>query len=148
MLSLMRKHAQSWLIKAALFIIAIVFVFWGVGSFRSDRASKVAQVNGKTITVAEYQQAYRQMTDRMRSLYGQQLDDKTLYTPEFKRKILDGIIEKKLLLDLGRTLGFQAYSGRGFPVHTADGGVPGKWKIQFLSLQKDPGDEPDYPPGI
>jgi len=108
MLSLMRKHAQSWLIKAALFIIAIVFVFWGVGSFRSDRASKVAQVNGKVITVAEYQQAYRQMTDRMRSLYGQQLDDKNLYTPEFKRKILDGIIEKKLLLDLSRTLGFQA----------------------------------------
>ena len=29
MLSIMRKHAQSWIIKVVLFSIAIVFVFWG-----------------------------------------------------------------------------------------------------------------------
>ncbi|MFH0786429.1 MAG: SurA N-terminal domain-containing protein, partial [Pseudomonadota bacterium] len=37
----MRKHAQSWIIKVTLFLVAIVFVFWGVGSFRSERATRV-----------------------------------------------------------------------------------------------------------
>ena len=29
MLNLFRKHATSWLIKVALFLIVIVFIFWG-----------------------------------------------------------------------------------------------------------------------
>jgi peptidyl-prolyl cis-trans isomerase D len=106
MLSIMRKHAQSWIIKVALFSIAVVFVFWGVGSFRSERASRVAQVNGKTISVGEYQQAYRQTLDRIRDVYGKSLDEKTFYSPEFKRKVLDGLIEKRLILEAGKTLGF------------------------------------------
>jgi peptidyl-prolyl cis-trans isomerase D len=110
MLSIMRKHAQSWIIKVALFSIAIVFVFWGVGSFRSERASRLAQVNGKTISVTEYQQAYRQTLDRIKDVYGQQLDEKTLYSPEFKRKVLDGLIEKMLVQEAGKTLGFSVSS--------------------------------------
>jgi len=106
MLSIMRKHAQSWIIKVALFSIAIVFIFWGVGSFRSERASRVAGVNGKTIPVAEYQQAYRQTLDRIKEVYGQPLDEKTMYSPEFKRKILDGLIEKRLILEMGGKMGF------------------------------------------
>ncbi len=86
MLSMMRKHAQSWIIKAVLGLIVIVFVFWGVGSYRSERASRVAQVNGETISVAEYQQNYRQTLDRIKDVYGQQLDEKTMYSPEFKKK--------------------------------------------------------------
>ena len=106
MLSVMRRHAQSWIIKIALFAVAIVFVFWGVGSFRSERASRVAQVNGKTISVSEYQQTYRQTLDKLRNVYGQQLDDKALYSPEFKKKVLDGLIEKSLVLEMGKELGF------------------------------------------
>ncbi len=33
MLSLMRKHAGSWLIKVILGAIVVVFVLWGVGSW-------------------------------------------------------------------------------------------------------------------
>jgi peptidyl-prolyl cis-trans isomerase D len=51
MLNVMRKHAGSWMIKVVLFAIVIVFVFWGVGSFRSREASKVATVNDEIITV-------------------------------------------------------------------------------------------------
>jgi peptidyl-prolyl cis-trans isomerase D len=106
----MRKHAQSWIIKVALFSIAIVFIFWGVGSFRSERASRLAQVNGKTISVAEYQQNYRQTLDRIKEVYGQQADEKTFYSPEFKRKVLDGLIEKKLIQEAGKAMGFSLSS--------------------------------------
>lgn len=110
MLSIMRKHAQSWIIKVALFSIAIVFIFWGVGSYRSDRASRVALVNGKSISVMEYQQAYRQALDRIKDVYGRQMDEKTLYSKEFKRKVLDGLIEKMLILEAGNALGFSVSS--------------------------------------
>jgi peptidyl-prolyl cis-trans isomerase D len=110
MLSIMRKHAQSWIIKAVLGLIVIVFVFWGVGSYRSERASRLAQVNGKTIPVAEYQQNYRQTLDRIKDVYGQQMDEKTLYSPEFKKKVLDGLIEKKLIQEAGKSMGFSVTS--------------------------------------
>jgi peptidyl-prolyl cis-trans isomerase D len=106
MLSIMRKHAQSWIIKLALFLVAIVFIFWGVGSFRSERASRVAMVNGAPISVNEFQENFRQTLDKIRSSVGQSFDEKAFYTPEFKRKVLDGLIEKRLLLDMGKKLGF------------------------------------------
>ena len=106
MLSIMRKHAQSWIIKMALFLVAIVFIFWGVGSFRSERASRVAQVNGQSISVNEYQENFRQTVEKIRSQVGQQFDEKALYNPEFKRKVLDGLIEKRLILEAGKKLGF------------------------------------------
>jgi peptidyl-prolyl cis-trans isomerase D len=107
MLNIMRKHAQSWIIKIALFLIAIVFIFWGVGSFRSERASRVAQVNGKSISVNEYQQMFRQTLERVRLSLGQQpFDEKAFYSPEFKKKVLDGMIEKMLIQEYGKKLGF------------------------------------------
>jgi peptidyl-prolyl cis-trans isomerase D len=110
MLSIMRKHAQSWIIKAVLGLVVIVFVFWGVGSYRSERASRVAQVNGKTISIGEYQQAYRQTLDRIKNVYGQQMDEKALYSPEFKKRVLDGLIEKRLVQEAGIALGFSVSS--------------------------------------
>jgi peptidyl-prolyl cis-trans isomerase D len=110
MLSVMRKHAQSWIIKIALGLVSIVFIFWGVGSFRSDRASRVAKVNGETISVAEYQQAIQQTMDRIRSTLGQQFDEKSFYTPEFKKSVLNELIDKRLMLEEGRALGFSTTS--------------------------------------
>ena len=65
MLSLMRKHATSWLIKILLGAIVIVFVFWGVGSFRSRKGSLVASVNGDIIIAEEYNQAYNALLEQL-----------------------------------------------------------------------------------
>jgi peptidyl-prolyl cis-trans isomerase D len=111
MLNIMRKHAQSWIIKIALFTVAIVFVFWGVGSFRSDRASRLAQVNGKAISVNEYQQTFRQTLERVRASLGQQpFDEKAFYTPEFKKRVLDGMIERMLIQETAKKMGFSVTS--------------------------------------
>jgi peptidyl-prolyl cis-trans isomerase D len=111
MLNIMRQHAQSWIIKIALFLVAIVFVFWGVGSFRSERASRIAQVNGKSISVNDYQQTFRQTLERVRASIGQQpFDEKAFYAPEFKKKVLDGMIEKMLIQEFGKKMGFTVTS--------------------------------------
>ena len=61
MLRLMRKQAGSWLIKILLGAIVIVFVFWGVGSFREQRGGRVALVNGDQITQDEYRETYNNL---------------------------------------------------------------------------------------
>ena len=53
MLRLMRDYATSWMIKIILGAIVVVFVFWGVGSFRNRKANIIASVNGDAITLEE-----------------------------------------------------------------------------------------------
>ncbi|MBU2487753.1 MAG: SurA N-terminal domain-containing protein, partial [Proteobacteria bacterium] len=57
MLSLMRKHAASWFIKILLGAIVLVFVFWGVGSFGSNRQNRAVVVNGEIVTRSDWERA-------------------------------------------------------------------------------------------
>jgi peptidyl-prolyl cis-trans isomerase D len=98
MLNVMRKHAGSWMIKVVLFAIVIVFVFWGVGSFRSREASKVATVNEEIITVVEYRRAYNNMIDQYRQRFGSSLNDDMIEMLQIKKQALDQLIDRKLLL--------------------------------------------------
>ena len=50
LLSMMRKHAKSWLIKVLIGIIAVVFIFYFGYSFRAKKGLKVAYVNGELIS--------------------------------------------------------------------------------------------------
>jgi len=88
MLKLMRNYASSWLIKFILGAIVVVFVFWGVGSFTSKRASRVATVNGDVITMQEYNNAYNQMIENLQQRLGNNLDDKMLEMLNVKQQAL------------------------------------------------------------
>ena len=148
MLSLMRKHAQSWLIKITLFIVAIVFVFWGVGSFKSDPTAKVASVNGKTITQNEYQQAYQQYLQMLQGSGGGRLDEKALQELKVKKKVLDLLIQKRIMADLGKELGFSVGPEELDPEDPTNPGLPGKRQIQSVPLPATLADEPGDPGGV
>jgi len=60
MLDPMRKYAQSWGIKIVFGLIIIVFVFWGVGSFRGDKASVLATVDDEPVLIKDYEKAYQE----------------------------------------------------------------------------------------
>ncbi|UCF93629.1 MAG: SurA N-terminal domain-containing protein [Desulfobacterales bacterium] len=98
MLSLMRKHAGTWLIKVILGAIVIVFIFWGVGSYTSRRSGRVARVNGKVVTLDEYNATYNNLIERFRQQFGNNLDAELLKTFQLKRQALDQLIDKNLLL--------------------------------------------------
>ena len=78
MLSLMRRKAGSWMIKVILGAIVVVFVFWGVGSFRDDKAGSIASVNGDPISVEEYRNTYNNLLEVYRQNYGNSLNDELL----------------------------------------------------------------------
>lgn len=98
MLYLMRKHAGSWIIKIVLGIIVVVFVFWGVGSYRAQKGNRVAIVNGQTIALEEYRSAYEQLKEQYRRQFGNALDQKLLKTLGLKKQALDQLINRRLVL--------------------------------------------------
>ena len=107
MLRLMRKQAGSWLIKILLGAIVIVFVFWGVGSFRAQRGGRVALVNGDQITLDEYREAYNNLIERLRRRFGNNLDDAMIKKLQVDRQALNQLIDNKLLVQEAKKLKFR-----------------------------------------
>jgi peptidyl-prolyl cis-trans isomerase D len=107
MLRLMRKQAGSWLIKILLGAIVIVFVFWGVGSFRSQRGGRVALVNGDQITLDEYREAYNNLIEQLRRRLGNNLDDDMIKQLQVKQQALNQLIDNKLLVQESKKLKFR-----------------------------------------
>jgi peptidyl-prolyl cis-trans isomerase D len=107
MLRLMRDYATSWMIKFILGAIVLVFVFWGVGSFDSGSAGKVAVVNDHVITIEEYRDAYNNLVDRMRSTFGGSLDEDMIKALGIRRQALDQLINEALLVQQAQALDFR-----------------------------------------
>ncbi len=107
MLSVMREKATSWVIKIILGAIVVVFALWGVGNYGAQQLSKVAEVNGEIITMEEYRNAYNNLLDRYRQMYGDRLDSETLDMLQLDRQALDGLIEQQLILQQARQLDFR-----------------------------------------
>jgi peptidyl-prolyl cis-trans isomerase D len=101
----MRKHAGSWLIKVVLGVIVVVFIFWGVGSYRAQRGNRVAVVNGEVIALEQYRDVYDKLMDQYRRQLGSSLDQKLLKTLGLKRQALDQLINRSLLFQKADQLG-------------------------------------------
>lgn len=107
MLRLMRKQASSWLIKVLLGAIVIVFIFWGVGSFRAQRGGRIALVNGDQITVDEYRNAYTNLIEQYRQRFGNNLNEEMIKTLQLRQQALNQLIDNRLLVQEARRLNFR-----------------------------------------
>lgn len=107
MLKIMRERASSLLIKILLGAIVIVFVFWGVGSFRSQKSGNVALVNDQPITVEEYRQSYNNLMEQVRRRFGNNLNDEMIKMLQLKKQAIDLLINQKLLLQEADKLNFR-----------------------------------------
>jgi peptidyl-prolyl cis-trans isomerase D len=97
MLSLMRKHAGSWMIKVILGAIVVVFVLWGVGSWTSERSGRVATVNGETITAEEYRITYKRLIEQVRQSFGNNLNEELIKSLNLQKQALDQLVNKVLM---------------------------------------------------
>ncbi|MBU0769172.1 MAG: SurA N-terminal domain-containing protein, partial [Proteobacteria bacterium] len=95
------------MIKILLGAIVVVFVFWGVGSFRSQRGGRVALVNGDQITLDEYREAYDNLIEQLRRRFGNNLDEDMLKQLQVKRQALNQLIDNKLLVQESKRLKFR-----------------------------------------
>ncbi len=104
-LSLMRKHAQSWIIKFLIAMITVVFIFYFGYSFRSDKGVKVASVNGEPITGIEYRKAYQDLIESYRRQYQQFWNEDLIKSLNLRKQALDSLINTKLISQEARRLG-------------------------------------------
>ena len=101
----MRKHAKSWLIKALIAIIAVVFVFYFGYSFTSDQAMKVAYVNGELINGPEYEKVYRDMITSLQARYKSMWNDNMIKMFNLKKRALESLITQRLMSQAAKELG-------------------------------------------
>jgi len=105
LLSMMRKHAKSWLIKVLIGIIAVVFIFYFGYSFRAKKGLKVAYVNGELISGMEYQKAYWDLLEALRRQYKDVWNDNLIKVFDLKNRALDNLINQKLISQEARKIG-------------------------------------------
>ena len=104
MLDLLRKKAQSPLIQGTILIIALVFIFWGVGGYRGSRNS-VAQVNDEAISYEELQKAYERLANQYRDQFGGTLPKGLLESLDLEGQALEQLIQRSLLRQGARGMG-------------------------------------------
>jgi peptidyl-prolyl cis-trans isomerase D len=105
MLNVLRKQAQSTLIQGLVLVIAIVFVFWGVGANMNNNRNSAATVNGEEITFQQFQRAYDRTVENFRQLFGGQVPPGLLEGMGIKQQVLGQLIQAELLRQGGEEMG-------------------------------------------
>ena len=107
MLSIMRKHASSWIIKFLLAAIIVVFIPWGVQRYTSGRSGRVAEVNGSIITLDDYRNTYQNLVEQVRQSFGNNVNDEFIQTLQLPKRALDQLIDRALMLQAAEKLQIQ-----------------------------------------
>ncbi len=105
MLDLLRKRAQSPLIQGTILIIALVFIFWGVGSGYRGSRNFAAQVNGEAIPVEEFQKTYERLANQYRDQFGGNIPKGLLESLDLQGQALEQLIQRALLRQGAREMG-------------------------------------------
>lgn len=103
MLSTIREHADSWLIKAILWLIIFAFIgtifySWGMGGASSSGGGVIATVQGDKIFQGEYDRTFNNLVDFYRQQFRNQFSDEMIKKLDLKTQALEALIQKKLLL--------------------------------------------------
>jgi len=103
MLEYMRKNVGSWVIKFMLFGIAIVFSFWGVGSYSNQDTNTVMTIDDIKVPYNEYRDLYNTLFESYREVY-EKMDSETLDFLDIKTQAIDALTERYLLYDAARRM--------------------------------------------
>lgn len=112
MLNILRKRAQSTLIQGMVLLIAVVFIFWGVGTNLNNNRNSIAEVNGMEIPIQDYQRAYDRAVEKYRRQFGGQVPSGFFEGINLKGQVVGQLIQEELLrqgaLSMGLTISKEA----------------------------------------
>jgi len=127
MLDIVRKHARSWLIKIALFLIVIVFIFWGGYSYKARREGHLARVGDHYISIYDYDQYYRQLVEMYRQQMRDSFSEDLVRKLNLRKQALNQLIDRHIVATAAQELGLTATTQEiqkklfEFPVFQTDG---------------------------
>ncbi|MEN8200217.1 MAG: SurA N-terminal domain-containing protein [Thermodesulfobacteriota bacterium] len=97
MLQIFRDKSQSMFIQAVVLVIALVFVFWGVGANMMDSREAAIVVNDEEISFQEYQRAYDQLLSGYRQQFGGSVPEELLKSLGVSEQVKSQLIQQALL---------------------------------------------------
>jgi peptidyl-prolyl cis-trans isomerase D len=109
MITWMQKHNKYLVITIWIATIAFIgagFVGWGAYNINSDRATSVAKVGHRNISISEFQQAYANTYNYYNQQLGGSLTKEAADKMGLDKVVMQNIINETLLLNLADDLGF------------------------------------------
>lgn len=107
MLQILRRKAQSPFIQIIVVIIALVFIFWGVGTNMGDGRQSAIVVNGEEITFQQYEQAYERAHQQLSNQFGGNLPKGLAETFGLKQQVINQIVQTALLRQGAAAMGIE-----------------------------------------
>jgi len=104
MLKWLRSSTRSWFIYLAIGAIVVVFIFWGVGSYKASRSQEAAEVNGTVIPMTEFNRQYTELVKRYQERSGGEVTPEMVKSLRLKEMALGQLVEEALLLQAGQRL--------------------------------------------
>jgi peptidyl-prolyl cis-trans isomerase D len=148
MLDRMRRH-KGWL-KWSLALVVLAFVVFYIPDFLQDNAGaapgqRVAVVEGRAITVSEFQRVYNAQLNAYRNAYGGNVNEQLLRQLGIDRQILQQLIDERAALAEAERLGIRASNAEvrerilRIPAFQEDGQFIGEAAYrQLLRMQRPP----------
>ena len=107
MLNALREKTQGLMGMALLVVLVVPFVLWGVSSyFGGSSTVYVARGRGLRITESAFQVALARQRVAFEKAFGKSLNPAVLSSQRFKKAVLEGLINKTLLLSNARKSGY------------------------------------------
>ncbi len=105
MLEYLRKRAQSLVIQAIVVIIALVFIFWGVGTNLMNKQEAAIVVDNEEISFQQFQQAYDQAYARLAQQFGGTVPKGLAENLNIKQQVISQLTQEALLRQGGQEMG-------------------------------------------
>ena len=104
MITAIRNHAQSWVVKVMLGIIMLTFVVsFSIGRFQADRLV-LAKVGAREISVNEFNREYEQELDALRQRFGTNADAMAAQL-NIRKQVFDRMINREVILAAAKDQG-------------------------------------------
>jgi peptidyl-prolyl cis-trans isomerase D len=97
MLQILRNKAQSTIIQALVLVIALVFIFWGVGTNMMNSRDAAISINDEEISFQEFQRSYDQAISNYRQQFGEAISDEILKGLGVKQQVINQLTQVTLM---------------------------------------------------
>ncbi len=98
MLQSLREKMSGWVAVVILAILIVPFAFVGIENYFTQKVSTyVAKVNDATIEQDQFRKSFDDYRQQMRQMMGERFNAEQFDTPDTKRLVLDGLIDREVL---------------------------------------------------
>ena len=105
MLQILRNKAQSLVIQAIVVVIALVFIFWGVGTNMMNKQEAAIVVNDEEISFQQFQQAYDQSYSQIAQQFGGTIPKGLAESLNIRQQVINQLTQQALLRQGGSKMG-------------------------------------------